>query len=395
MSVKENVSLSPQPSPEADMYMYLYASGAASLGLVQWYVNKLLHIGLVLHTSKSCKSYAASTVEYQGQTRSLLQVHTSGEKYTVCTLCGQDSIGGADARQEGYALHIGVRNVTEAKKIRETFYKDYPALGESVIFIMARQDIHTISRKAKAPLLAASRAHTLAMLKSSLSELSGDVREFNHELVCLSVREALRTRTRTDSSVRVLCDVSDEETVHGLRIAWARGLSDSFIKWQEMVTESRHVCPNVSEYVLSYSDAFLKDLGISRDVMFKAVSSWTREYWRLRAMSGLEYVGIYGTSDHHYSAPRSMADIGVHAALLHPPVGSFAFGVMPKIAALYLKESRSRNSRSPSVLPLDIPYDRDLLAGSDVLDTALALFRSDNGIFRNDAAKSLQAAMCL
>lgn len=401
MSNTENASLTPRPSVEAEMYMYLYDTGTTHLGSVQWFIAEVLHVGLVLHYTKSCKDYihhATKAVSGSGshkeRAESLQQVHTSGKSYTVCTACGHDTLGGTDSRQHGYKLYNGARHVALAEKAWKNFYANYPHIGRSIVTIMAEQNIKSILYGSSA-LLPASSAHTLNMLRSTLKKFPLDIDVINHEMVCLSAVKHLIRLTQKDSLVSKLCNVSDEETVHGLRIAWARGLNKSFYTWLDGVSSNRHTCPDSLEYVQSHSDEFLEDLGISKEIMLKAVSSWSQEYKRLRAMSGLEYVAVYGVSQHHHAIPQDQATIAAHRALIHSPVGSFAYGVMPKAVAMYLNESRMRNSRSPNVLPLGIPYDPDTVVDSGMLDVAMALFKSDNGIFYQNAEKSLQAAIYL
>ncbi len=401
MSITENVSLVPRPSVEAEMYMYLHESGTTHLGHVQWFIAEVLHVGLVLHCTKSCKDYIGHTskavsgpVVNKERIESLPQVHTSGRSYTVCTACGHDTIGGTDARQQGHKLYNGARHIALAEKTWKNFYPNYPHIGRSIVTIMAEQNIKSILYGSSA-LLPASRAYTLNMLRSTLNKFPLDVDGFNHEMVCLSAANSLSGLTRKDSLVSKLCNVSDEETVHGLRIAWARGLNKSFYAWLDEVSSRGHTCPDSFEYVQSYSKEFLDDLGISKEIMLKAVSSWTQEYKRLRAMSDLEYVAVYGASQYHHATPQDQATIAAHRALIHSPVGSFAYGVMPKAVAMYLSESRVRNSKSPNILPLGIPYDPATVVDSGMLDTAMALFKSDNGIFYQNAEKSLQAAIRL
>ena len=404
MSNIENDSLSPQPNREAEMFMDLYTTGATYLGSVQWFIADIQNLGLVLHYTKNCKDYTSrvpaampvdsSFVSHKERTGSLLEVHNSGTRYTVCPACGQDALNGDHARQQGHKLYNGFRQVALAKETASTLYENYTTIGKSIVTMMVEQDIRSILYGSPT-LLPSSRVYTLDTLRDALRDYSFTMDEFNHEMVCLSAIQTLLSWTRTDMSVANLCKLSDEDTVHGLRIAWARGLNQSFRNWSSKVVSNGHTCPDTLEYAQSHSDEFLEELGISKETILKAVSSWTQEYQSLRAMSGLEYVAIYGVSGYHYSTPRDAATIAVHMALLHQPAGSFAYGIMPKVAALYLNSTRVRNSRTPQVIPLDIPYDPDKFVGPDVLDTALVLFKSDNGIFYQNAEKSLQAAIYL
>ena len=399
-------------TPEVRMYEYLLKTGTSCLDSLIWFAQECTNSQvntLILHSTKECKNYSGRQgysmpddhmfITYS-ENKGTLQSYISGTStFSICTDCPPSELNGKEGRQAGHALERAARltNVDTASK----YYRldDYEALNNFAVTTMAKQELSYITKtdyQQDHPLMYQSYLNTVAMLNAIILEHTYSLQEFTNATVDLAVRRLLDSLTRTDSLVRSFCGLEDKDTDISVQVTWARGLQDAYKDWKTQVMHSSNALPDPVEFSKKYADN-CSYLGISHEKFSEVVSKWNSEYSSLSSRTEQQYVGIYGIRTHHYSVPDDIITIATHAALIHDPVGSFAYGVMPLIVAEYIHQVRRPNAKVPSVLPLGVPYTENGKMGTDVLSTALALMKLNDkdSMYYQNARESLLAALSL
>lgn len=398
-------------TPEVRMYNYLRNSGTSCLDSLVWFAQECTNsmCALILHSTKECKNYSGRQgynmpddhmfITYSENKGTLQSYITGALTFTICSDCPPSELNGKEGRQAGHALERAARltDIDTASK----YYRlgDYEALNNFAVTTMAKQELLYLSKtnyKQEHPLMYQSYINTITMLNAIILEHTYSLQEFTNATVDLAVRGLLDSLTRTDSSVRSFCGLEDKDTDMSVQVTWARGLQDAYKDWKTQVMQRSNALPDPVEFSKKYADN-CSYLGISHEKFSEVVSKWNSEYSSLSSRTEMQYVGLYGISTHHYSVPDNVITLATHAALIHDPVGSFAYGAMPLVVAEYIHKVRRPNDKVPSVLPLGVPYVEDKKLDTDMLSTALALMKLNDtdSMYYQNARESLLAALSL
>lgn len=398
-------------TPEVRMYNYLMKSGTSCLDSLVWFAQECTNsiCALMLHSTKECKNYSGRQgynmpddhmfITYS-ENKGTLQSYIAGTStFSICTDCPPSELNGKEGRQAGHALERAARRTDVDATGKYNRLDDYEALNNFAVTTMAKQELSYITKtnyQQDHPLMYQSYLNTVAMLNATILKHTYSVQEFTDATVDIAVLGMLDSLTRTDSLVRSLCGLEDQDTDISVRVTWARGLQDAYTDWKTQVMQRSNALPDPVEFSKKYADN-CSDLGISYAKFSEVVSKWNSEYSSLSSRTEKQYVGLYGISTHHYSMPDNIITLAAHAALIHNPVGSFAYGAMPLIVAEYIHKIRRSNAKVPSVLPLGVPYIENGKLDVHMLETALALMKLNDtdSMYYQNARESLLAALSL